>query len=384
MTTLDMQWRDAAETKYDDRGHDDDDDSKDLSLDERRQRDEIAPYLLMRAYHLPGNSWWQDWWQYQTNNHPLFGVCLHHKYHPLSWKIRAISLAGSMLFGLALTNMIYLAFVFANQDETYEATWLDLETNLTKTGLSSGLDQTVSSISVTTGNLILWTVGALIHGFYDNIIWALAACTCCTFEGGDDKVMDAREKERRMRRYRSTGTFFVVISVVLVTAICSFVVLLRAGLEAESEMEANYLNFTTTGTGRNPNILEAPMQVHDQFESVYYDSDFSHYNFVISYMVELSLSYVIFYPITGTILFSGCLSCGKCPLTGGRPYELTRMELLQQEREEGVEIEWKQSDTEEDKDIVVEASSNTAIDEEEDVNGECIVKARPAAVRASF
>lgn len=44
-----------------------------------RQQRELIPALAWRSYHLPGNSWCQDWMQYYKNNHPVFGICCHHK-----------------------------------------------------------------------------------------------------------------------------------------------------------------------------------------------------------------------------------------------------------------------------------------------------------------
>ncbi|CAB9496657.1 expressed unknown protein [Seminavis robusta] len=325
-----------------------------LTAEERKERDAVVPYLLMHAYHLPENhTWRQDMWQYLTNNHPIFGICLHHRFHPLSWKIRVVTLLGSMLFGLALTNIIFLLFVFTDQDETFEMSVFEFETNLTRTGLNSDLDDTVSSISVTTGNIVLWTVGALIHSIYDNTIWSLAACTCCTLHSSGGQEGDSQDWDRRVRRYRSTGSFLVMVSVVLVTAIASFAVMLRAALEADQEIDVSSLNITSSVDSDNdgPNILESPTQVQEQLESVYYyEQDFADYSFVVSYLVELILSYLIYYPIFGAILFSGCLTCGRFPVIGGRPYELRQLERLAQQAkeeaeevmEEGVEVvDWK-------------------------------------------
>jgi hypothetical protein len=80
------------------------DSNNELSPAEQAYRNMVIPYLLTRAYHIPGNSWLQvgpgrlvpsflssnspfryfllqDWYSYMTNNHPLFGICLHHRYH---------------------------------------------------------------------------------------------------------------------------------------------------------------------------------------------------------------------------------------------------------------------------------------------------------------
>ena len=296
--------------------------------DDEEERQTIASLLLVHAYHLPGNNWTQDLWQYLTNNHPILGICLHHRYHPLSWKLRVASLIGSTLFGLALTNLVYLAFVFAANDDTFDKEYMTLETNATRTGLYKDLDDTVSSLSVTNGNIVLWTVGALIHGLYDNTIWALATCQCCW---KSDSKKDAKQSS-------ITGSFLIMLSVVIVTAVASFAVMLRAALDADST--------TTTTVTTPPNILDSHNQVQAQFE-VLHQQEFQDYEFIVSYFVELVLTYVIYYPVAGTILFSGIVSGGRLPITGGRPYEIRQAREAQEaealEQEQGMEVEWKSS-----------------------------------------
>lgn len=46
------------------------------------------------------------------------------------------------------------------------------------------------------------------------------------------------------------------------------------------------------------------------------------YEFLIAYFVEIALSYFFYYPVVGTLLFSGLLTCGRYPTVGGRPYEI--------------------------------------------------------------
>jgi hypothetical protein len=159
---------------------DDDDDSN---------RQAVIAALLVRAYHMPGNtSWWQDWYQYIINNHAVLGIWFHHQYHPVSRKMRICFLLASALFGLALTNIIYLAFVFTDTD--YNRGYVTIHvtnatdyytTTVTPTSgivAPTVLDKAVSSVlSVTNGNIALWTIGSALHALFDNVIWALAACT---------------------------------------------------------------------------------------------------------------------------------------------------------------------------------------------------------------
>eukprot|EP00984_Skeletonema_dohrnii_P027860 scaffold17549_cov67-Skeletonema_dohrnii-CCMP3373.AAC.1 len=48
----------------------------------------LVPKFAARAYHLPGNSVCADWLQYMLNNHPVIGICCHHRLHPLKTRQR--------------------------------------------------------------------------------------------------------------------------------------------------------------------------------------------------------------------------------------------------------------------------------------------------------
>eukprot|EP00986_Skeletonema_menzelii_P010122 scaffold4788_cov82-Skeletonema_menzelii.AAC.15 len=87
----------------------------------RRDREiaELVPKLASRSYHLvPGSSWCDDWIQYQKNTHPLFSICCHHPLHPIGRFQRVIILVGSIAFGLAITNCVYLGFLKSEQAGT--------------------------------------------------------------------------------------------------------------------------------------------------------------------------------------------------------------------------------------------------------------------------
>ena len=57
----------------------------------------LVPRLAKRAYHLEDdNTWCQDWIQYQRNTHPVFGLCLYHRFHPIRLPQRVIILVGSI------------------------------------------------------------------------------------------------------------------------------------------------------------------------------------------------------------------------------------------------------------------------------------------------
>jgi len=285
-----------------------------LTQAEKARRDAVQAPLLMRAYHLPGNNWLQDWSQYMYNNHPVFGICVHDRFHPVKTTARVLSLIGSILFGLAVTNIIYLAFVFTDTD--YDTAYVEVSTNATLTG-KPAVDGNVSALSVTNGNIVLWTIGAALHATYDNVIWSLAACTCCM------STADREIPEKKMQRYRSTGVFLVMFSVVVVTAIATFAVTLRSALDSgdtEVEEVENY--------GLNDENVQV-WQV---------DAGTKDYEFILAYMVELGLNYFVYYPVIGTLLFTGMLTCGRFPVVGGRPYELKEEASAKAAEEEGQEV----------------------------------------------
>ena len=74
------------------------------SLDHQR----LIKALSAQAYHLPGYTYWEDWKQYCYNNHPMFGICLHHKLHPIGWGMRALCFIASIVFGLVITNIVWM------------------------------------------------------------------------------------------------------------------------------------------------------------------------------------------------------------------------------------------------------------------------------------
>ena len=79
------------------------------------EMDELVQLLALQSYHLPGNNWLQDWWQFMANNHPVFGICCHNRAHPIKAFTRMVALIGTITFGLAITNLCYV-FLLWNPD----------------------------------------------------------------------------------------------------------------------------------------------------------------------------------------------------------------------------------------------------------------------------
>lgn len=237
------------------------------------------------AFHLPGNNWWQDLYQYNINTHPLFGICWHHPLHPIRRGVRLAALFGSVAFGLAITNIVALFFLLNDNNALnksyYHITIIDK--NVTH---SSTVNNQVDSININTAMILLWTVGGALHALYDNTIWAVASCSWFA-PGGK------HEDKRRFRIWLIL--FLVLIGVVGAT----LVTLILAITEQQNGNDDN------SGGSR-----------------VSYVKGAQYYRFLVAYSIELVGEMLLWYPIVGTLLFSGILGCWKLPLLGGRAAEL--------------------------------------------------------------
>ena len=76
------------------------------------ETNELVQKLALQSYHLPGNNWIQDWWQFMANNHPVFGICCHNRLHPIKSFTRIVALVGTITFGLAITNFCYVFYLW--------------------------------------------------------------------------------------------------------------------------------------------------------------------------------------------------------------------------------------------------------------------------------
>ena len=257
----------------------------------------LVPKFASRAYHLPGNGLFADWAQYMLNNHPVIGICCHHRLHPLKKRQRLIILLGSFAFGVAITNLCYLWFISTGRDANEEVFSIDMKTEDVH-------------YSVTAGLVILVTVGSDLHTIFDRFVWSCSACSCCrpggTFES--DSV-----NSRRRGRCQDFGSYLVVFMVILVIAAATLVVIIRAKMDHEGETSIPYV--------QDKNTTLAEVFDVNGFEL----EDFS---FMKAYCIEFAVSLFIYYPFFDTILFSGVLGCYRLPVLGGRPYEV-RKEMKQ-------------------------------------------------------
>lgn len=248
---------------------------------------EIVPKLASRSYHLEkGSSWCQDWLQYQKNTHPVFSICFHHPLHPIKRFQRVIILIGSIAFGLAITNVVYLGFLKSEEAGTavnyiYE-----------QAGKLSETLSTHASIEVEQSLLFLWTVGSFLHSMFDLSIWYLTACAC--FRPGGFFGQRAC--------CQNFGLYFAVLLVVGAVFSATSVVIVRLNA-ANVEDQSSSTNVLEEAGLETPN---------------------TRFSFLLAYALELVFALFVFYFVTSTIFFSGILGCGFIPILGGRPYELRK------------------------------------------------------------
>lgn len=242
----------------------------------------LVPLLAMQCYHLPGNSWFQDLVQYVANNHPIMGICFHHRLHPLGPKTRAVALVGTLVFGLALTSFFELLYIqypryqrilvaFGEGDDTWE---------------------------LTSGMLSLWTVGGGIHTAYNLFMWHIAACSCMRAGGCLESS--------KFCNCPSCGKTFLRIFVIMIVVLTIFVVCFKVVIANDDSADVGEVT-----------DLQNYSSVDD-------------FGFVLAYFVGMALSFFLWYFVGLGILFSGVLGCYKLPVLGGRPREIAIEEKLNQ------------------------------------------------------
>lgn len=212
--------------------------------------------------------------------------------------MRIVILFGSIIFGLCVTNVIWLWFLLYSEEDANTVvvtaslgglSWgpiVDSDSSNSNNDATNGQE-----IQITEGMILLWTVGGGLHALFDNTIWYVTACVCC---------LPGRSLGC-LGKYRWCGSYIVVFAVVVFTV-------LRATLDS-NEQDVDLSDLGTAG-------------INDDNIKLGQTDEASAYQFTIGYAVELVLALLVYYPLVGTILFTGVLVCGKIPVLGGRPYEV--------------------------------------------------------------
>ncbi len=153
--------------------------------------------------------------------------------------------------------------------------------------------------------LSLYTIGSGIHCMFNLAIWHIAACACCQTGGFLESCACCPSLGKHMVR------FFVFC----IAAFAALIVVLRVASNDRLEelgVESYYANSTAIN-------IRFDDELDLSIESI------AEFDFVLNYIIQISLSLFVYYPLFATIFFSGVLSCGySIPRLGGRPYEIRR------------------------------------------------------------
>ena len=288
----------------------DDGDGEDDEEHVKTEHERLVEALGRGDFHLPGNTYKEDWLQYFANNHPLLAPFCQNPAHPISKCMRFVGLVGSVLIGLAITNVVWLFFEYNKEEEVFasvSAGGVQVD-NETKVNIIGDEDSVAAKIAdettgqeVTTALIVLMTAGGAVHAIYDNLIWYATSCACS-------------RRWEWMKEYKNAGTVTAILSVVLVTIGSGIMVFLRVGLENDAE-KGN----STDVNGINQNTVETDVNEL---------TDSSNYLFLMGYGIEMAVAWFVYFPIIESIMFSGVLGCfGVIPCLSGRPYEVKQEEI---------------------------------------------------------
>ena len=273
--------------------------------------DTLIPLLARRSYHIPGNTWVADWCQWFCNNHILFGICFHNRLHPLEWWERTLALAASISFGLVATNIVYVSYQYNRDYMNHELYTLNIFNN---------------EYSLTYGVVLLWTLGGICHSIFDMIIWNIMACACCHPGGKCYSNSFNMCCCNINNRCKDCGSYMLIPLILVILIMAIFFVLKRAaGIQDHNNGEDD---------NDNENANDQDGGDADDFYN--FDVENIHgiesFHFLAKYSIELLLAWLVYFPIVGTILFSGILGCnGRLPILGGRPRDI---KLIEKQREE--------------------------------------------------
>jgi len=262
-----------------------------LEREAEAQKRRFIRRLAARAYHFPGNTWCEDWLQYMSNTHLVFGIFYHHPLHPVGKRERLVILLGSVAIGLLLTNLIYLWFVHN-------------EFGMDDTVLSFGPNGT---LDVTKLMITLWTLGSFVHTCFDLSIWHIKACTLCRLYGHSNYVSDNVVK---------WGRKIGVVLVLLTLAFATYLALLRASEDYKLDLADEELEDESRFIG-----------------PISFDGGAKYFDFMIGYVIEFVLAVFVYSPLILTVVFTGVLGCnGKIPVLGGRPREVLKEQRFAEKR----------------------------------------------------
>eukprot|EP00546_Thalassionema_frauenfeldii_P010412 CAMPEP_0178913490 /NCGR_PEP_ID=MMETSP0786-20121207/10871_1 /TAXON_ID=186022 /ORGANISM="Thalassionema frauenfeldii, Strain CCMP 1798" /LENGTH=216 /DNA_ID=CAMNT_0020586237 /DNA_START=109 /DNA_END=756 /DNA_ORIENTATION=+ len=121
----------------------------------------IVQRLAMKSFHLPGNSYWEDWFQFVRNNHLILAFCMADPLHPFSLKERILNLLASLAFGLAATSSVALWYFYKERD------------------MNEVIIPLPFGLGISHGMFLTGFFGGFVNVLWDFSIWFLQACPPC-------------------------------------------------------------------------------------------------------------------------------------------------------------------------------------------------------------
>ena len=274
--------------------------------------DFIRGKLARRAYHLPGNTYCQDYLQYMMNCHLIFGLCCHDKRSPVKTKHRLLLLLGSLALGLIITNVLYLWGNEIFHDDEITSKFRNWATTKIPTfnETTDAIEDASSRLKIATWSklTLLWSAGSSIHAMSDMMLWHTMSCGYCSYSPSGA----ATRRESQICGW-ATAIVIVMLLVIVNCVVAYFRVFpLTDDDEDGDEMRIDeQMLATLVGDDEG----EPAVDLMD----LLMEGDFS---FIYAFHIEFAVAQLVFAPIFMTTLFTGILGCGRMPCTGGRPREV--------------------------------------------------------------
>lgn len=240
----------------------------------------IIQRLACRRFHIPGNTYWEDYIYWFNNNQTFVCFWLADPRHPLGRRERVINLIASLSFGLAATCSVVLWFYYHQKN----------------------FDRVLFhffGFKVTTGTLTLLSFSGPFHVAFDLGIYFIQACPPCRTGG----ILANHLPKSHRQCWLWLGAHVAFLITIAALSLAINFTLVRASLAAD-------------GTAQN--ITTIPQ----------------YYSFLGLYLAEVIVSNFIAFPIVTFIVFSGVLGCGVIPGIGGRPYQVKKWERMQERKKQ--------------------------------------------------
>lgn len=284
----------------------------------RRPPEEIVPYLASRSFHLPGNGWCQDWFQYViANNHAFFSLLCAHKDHPVTDLERVLMFLASLAASIVISNGFYIFFLVKDDGHLKSARLLQAVFNGNN---SSNSDDDDDGEDYKNYEFAVMTVGALLHSLFKYVVWKLAACGCCEAGGC---------LHRRCHKLTWSGTAALGLIVFTTSVLAIVLFLLQETIEngregIDKHVDANYTKeILNKGLVKGIDLGVALLGTNAE------DSGYSIERWSI-WWKELCISLFCYDLIVSTVYFTGILGfLHFIPFIGpnlaGRPLEMKEL-----------------------------------------------------------